>query len=276
MEKKYKELLLSATRSKFAYLDKEILFQLWTNNNLYDDITQIIFKDVIETPKCYRDDNNIAQAYSWKQNNILYIIFRGTDNFLDLITDLRIFRTKLLNDNNKVLVHKGFLYYFNLLEKEISNEINNKKSTIDTIHFNGHSLGAGVSTIASCFYKYFYPNIKIINQTFGSPRVGNNQFVKWYNSLDIDNTRVANTKDIISLIPISMFYKHVDNCIYINDKIVAKEKTKDINWFLRLLQLPFHIYYRSPFSRHHCDTYIDRLHVLSNWTIKKFVMITVK
>jgi predicted lipase len=269
-QKKYKELLLSATRAKLAYLEFPIIKQLWSKYQEFNDITEFIFSGVKECPKFYQDIQNIAQAYSWQRDNTLYIIFRGTDSFKDLITDIRVFRTKLFDNNKNLLVHKGFLYYFKLIEKDITIEIENKKDFIDTICFNGHSLGAAASTIASAFYKTKYPDKKIINQTIGGPRVGNNHFVKWFNNLEIDNTRIANTKDPITLFPISLFYKHIDNCIYINDKLVVSEKKKDINWFMRLVQLPFHIYYRDPFSRHKCDIYIDRLYTLANWDIKKF------
>lgn len=275
-QEKYKELLLSATRAKLAYLDFPIIKQLWLKYQELNNIIEFIFNGVKECPKFYQDSSNLAQAYSWKQDTTLYIIFRGTDNYKDLITDIRVFRSKLFNNNEKLLVHTGFLFYFELLEKDITNEIESKKNSIDTICFNGHSLGSAVSTIASAFYKNKYSNKKIINQTIGSPRVGNNNFVKWFNDLDIENIRIANTKDPITLFPISLFYKHIDNCIYINDKLVVKEKKKDVNWFMRLLQLPFHIYYRDPFSRHKCDTYIDRLYTLANWNVKKFDLIIVK
>jgi hypothetical protein len=272
-QKKYKELLLSATRAKLAYLDFPIIKQIWYNYQDHNDITDFIFNNVNECPRFYQDKKNIAQAYSWKKDKTLYIIFRGTDSMKDVITDINVFRTKLFEEDKNILVHKGFLDYFKLLEKDITDEIELKKRSIDTIFFNGHSLGSAVSTIAAALYKNKYPKKKIIIQTIGSPRVGNNKFVNWFNSLDIDNTRISNTKDPITLIPISLFYKHIDNGIYINDKLVVKEKKKDTNWFLRLIQLPFHIYYRNPFNRHTCDTYIDRLHTLSNWDVKKFNLV---
>jgi hypothetical protein len=274
-QEKYKELLLSATRAKLAYLDFPIIKQIWLKYQELNNIIEFIFNGVKECPKFYQDSSNLAQAYSWKQDSTLYIIFRGTDSYKDLITDIRVFRTKLFDDNENLLVHKGFLFYFKLLEKDITNEIENKKNLIDTICFNGHSLGSALATIASGFYKNKYSNKKIINQTIGSPRVGNNKFVKWFNDLDIENIRIANTKDPVTLFPISIFYKHIDNCIYITDKLSVKEKKKDVNWFMRLLQLPFHIYYRDPFSRHKCDTYIDRLYTLANWNVKKFDLIII-
>ena len=47
-----------------------------------------------------------------------------------------------------------------------------------------------------------------------------------------------------------------------------KKILKDINWFARLVFLPFEIYYRAPVSHHKCDLYINRLLKLANWDIK--------
>jgi hypothetical protein len=82
-----------------------------------------------------------------------------------------------------------------------------------------------------------------------------------------ENIRIANTTDPITLLPISSYYKHVNNCICINEQNIAKEIVTDMNWFWRLIYLPFEIYYKSIFSRHKCDEYINRLLILGEWKI---------
>jgi hypothetical protein len=270
---KYRELALSATRAKIAYLPLDQVKDLWMNyKDNSNHILYYIFRDVEECPKYYLDSQNTAHAYSWKENNILFIVFRGTNKKPDMVTDISIIREKMFDDNKDILVHTGFFTYFKSLEDDITTEINInlKMNKIDTICFNGHSLGAAMSTLASSWYSKIYEGkIKIINQTIGSPRIGNKCFVKWYDSIINDNIRVANTKDPVSLFPISIFYKHVSNCIYINENNRSIKRIKDMNWFLRLLYLPFGIYYRDPISRHKCDLYIDRLLKLGEWDVNK-------
>ena len=82
------------------------------------------------------------------------------------------------------------------------------------------------------------------------------------------NIRVRNKKDPVPLVPISALYTHVDDTICINQDCNVNEKIKDDNWFIRLVKLPFLIYYRSPIYYHHCDVYIDNLLKISNWNIK--------
>jgi len=271
-KEKYKELLLSATRAKLAYLSPDDIYNLWINSKDENSIIYYIFNGVEKQPIFYEDIKKSAQGYSWIQNRTLYISFRGTEDLSDIKTDIKVLETHLFQDNKSILVHKGFLFYFWLLKTNITEEINSNINNIDVIHFNGHSLGAGMATIAACWYSNYIKSVlkkdkKIITHTIGSPRVGNSDFVKYYNSNITENIRIANYKDPITLFPISLFYKHVDNCVFLKENSEKDIKT-DKNFLLRLITLPFDIYYRSPFNFHHCDMYIMRLLKLSNWNIK--------
>ena len=266
---KYKELCLSAMRSKLAYLSFEDVKNLWKNHS--EDPQNIIYYIFLNVEKCpifYHDEANTAEAYSWIQDKTLHVIFRGTDEIPDVKADIELNRTCLLpNEDKKILVHEGFLRYFKSLENAITEEINNNLDNIDVIQFQGHSLGAGMSTIASFWYCKNLKNKKnIINHTIGSPRVGNKHFVKCYNDIITENIRIVNNKDPITLFPISTLYYHVDNFIYLMNN-GEKEYTKDMNMFLRILYLPFQLYYRNLFLHHKCDLYIERLLKLSNWDI---------
>jgi len=271
INEKYKELSLSATRSKIAYLEFSDIEKLWLNHKEdQENIIYYIFLNVEKCPVYYHDDVNTAEAFSWIQDRTLHIIFRGTDELPDIKADIDLKRTCLFPDEDKkILVHEGFLRYFKSLEKNITETINNNLDNIDVIHFQGHSLGAGMSTIASYYYgKQLKNKKKIINHTIGSPRVGNNHFVNSYNNIINENVRIVNNKDPVTLFPISSLYYHVDNYIFLlNDGDI--EYIKDINWFLRIIKLPFQLYYRNLFLHHKCDLYINRLLKLANWNIKK-------
>jgi hypothetical protein len=267
----FKNLSLSASRAKIAYLSLEEIKDLWENHQKDKNIiTYFLFNNVKECPKIYQDDMNTAYACSWIQDKTLYISYRGTEDAIDIITDIDLIREPLFPTEDKsILVHSGFLKYFQSLNSQIGKEILDKFEDIDVIHFQGHSLGASLSTIASCWYGKFYHNSKkIINHTIGSPRVGNNKFVKFYNKVISENIRIVNDKDPVTLFPISLLYEHVDNSIFLKEDGTEKKILKDINWFARLVFLPFEIYYRAPVSHHKCDLYINRLLKLANWDIK--------
>jgi hypothetical protein len=89
----------------------------------------------------------------------------------------------------------------------------------------------------------------------------------WMSEIITENIRIANNKDPITLFPISLLYKHVDNCIFLKEDGTEKNIVKDKNWFVRLVYLPFEIYYRAPVSHHKCDLYINRLIKLANWDV---------
>jgi hypothetical protein len=270
---KYRNLCLSATRAKIAYLPIEEVIKLWSDyKNDQDSIIYYIFDGVEECPKFYKDDMNTVHAYSWIQNRTLHITFRGIAEIDDIITDIKLNRAWLFpNGDRSILVNKRFLLYFQSLEKEITEEIYNNSTKFDEIHFNGHSLGAAITTIAACWYGGILKNNKkIINHTIGCPRVGNDKFVNFYNNCIIENIRVANNTDPITLFPISLFYNHVDNCLYMYENGSATEETKDIQWALRPVSLPISINmdYKKLLINHKCDIYINRLLKLANWNIK--------
>ena len=272
-KEKYRELTLSATRSKLAYLSPDDINYLWKNSDQdKNNIIFYIFKDVEKEPIFYEDTKKSAQGYSWIQNRTFYITFRGTEDLSDIKTDIKVLESSLFPENKSILVHKGFLLYFQILERNLTQNLYNNIDNIDVIHFSGHSLGAGMATIAAAWYSDYINIIlkkdkKIINHTIGSPRVGNSNFVKYYNTNITENIRIANYKDPITLFPISLFYKHVDNCVFLKENS-EKDIKKDKHFLLRLITLPFDIYYRSPFSFHHCDVYVKRLLKLADWEIK--------
>jgi triacylglycerol lipase len=261
---KVEEYILSATRASLAYKSKEELSELYENSSLE------VFKNVQTLPIFYSSDG--AQAYSYIQNEVFYLSFRGTDERSDVLADLDILRTYLFEDRPSILVHRGFLNYFNEIKEDIISQINASSHLFHTIQVTGHSLGGAMATIAAAFIGELVnnPTIKevvnfkpkdkakkrIVCHTVGSPRVGNIGFVNWFHSHVDESMRIANDDDPITLFPISCLYTHVSEAICINDKCRVKELHSDVKWYWRILSFPF---YKASASDHSCNTYIHRL-----------------
>jgi hypothetical protein len=78
----------------------------------------------------------------------------------------------------------------------------------------GHSLGGALATLcaaelAGSVRTGRRPNVRVSMTNFGSPRVGNSQFVEQYNQLVPDSIRIVNSSDAIPTVPALLGYRHV-------------------------------------------------------------------
>lgn len=80
-----------------------------------------------------------------------YVAFRGTQSFLDILTDLDLGLRKL-GKRQGVRVHTGFRNQFNVLEPSLTRFLGERSNEFDEIVFLGHSLGGAIATIASVYY----------------------------------------------------------------------------------------------------------------------------
>ena len=268
----YKSLSLSAVRSSIAYMDSVEVDNLWANSSKdKQSVIFYVFQNVLQSPKYYCDYISDANAYSWIQDRTLHVVFRGTSSNEDIKIDINKIRAPLFNENNKILVHQGFLKQFRGLETDICNEITQNLEKVDTIHFSGHSLGAALATLAAGVFSKLLKNDvcnkRVVCHTIGSSRIGNKGFVNWFEGKVDESIRVLNFKDPIPLIPISVFYTHINGGLVLYEDGTIRTIKKDTPWYIRILSLPFDIYYRNPFGNHSCNKYIERLIKLAEWDI---------
>lgn len=264
---KLQEYILSATRASLAYKSQEDLEDIWEHSCLD------IFRGVQVAPRFY--SANGSQAHSWIQNGVFHLAFRGTEELKDVFADLNLQRTPLFDDDPSILVHAGFLNYFNDIKGDIQAELKASAKLFHTIHVTGHSLGGAIATIASAYLGKMInthdlkeqgpdgPNFKTVDKTkkrivchtIGSPRVGNTNFVSWFHTQVDESMRIANDDDPITLFPISCLYTHVSDAICVTDKCI-KEIHSDTKWYWRLFSFPF---YKASAKDHSCNMYINRL-----------------
>jgi len=269
----YKTYLISAMAAGLAYKPYAEVQEGWREKSVE------CLKGSEECPTLYTSPATDAQAYSWIKDRTFYLTFRGTQGKKDALADIDILRTYLFPQGDRnILVHSGFLYYFQSVKGDILRKLESTAHLFDTIHVTGHSLGGAIATIAagvigqlmkegpaatkseeSALKPTDVHKKRIVCHTVGSPRVGNTHFVKWFNDHVDENMRIANDDDPVTLFPISFLYTHVSESICIDDHCKVKHLTGDTKWYWRLFQLPFEIDYRAPISDHSCDLYIHRL-----------------
>lgn len=205
-----------------------------------------------------------SQAYWLEDNENIYLIFRGTEarnNNNDALTNTTFIMQQFGTLGN---VHVGFYGALTYFWPHISKKINSiPAGKTKNMHIMGHSLGAALATLTAAKILQRQtnndalekielnddPNLKTksISQkiilrgltTFGSPKVGDDQFstvfnylvyksrndpiVKSQNENDFEalpprgfySARFVNGNDLIPTIPLNiMGYKHIDDLFY--------------------------------------------------------------
>ena len=147
-----------------------------------------------------------AQAYLLTNGTITVLSFRGTEvtEKSDILADLKSGKN-LEACGGKV--HVGFKGEINKLWPTISKVLADNPGNL---YVTGHSLGAAMATIAASRMQDRVTALV----TFGSPRVGNAEFVK---SLAVEHYRVQNNCDDVTKVPFKMMgFTHHGIHKYIN------------------------------------------------------------
>jgi len=179
---------------------------------VYEDLNTVIRKKIYKmgyTNVRFLDIDG-AQAYICKSDTQITFVFRGTEpkEPSDVVADLKAWKEKSRVAGK---VHDGF---YGELEKLwdkvylIAMKNRNKECTI-----TGHSLGAAMATICAARLQSVFDK-EIVLYTFGSPRVGNKEFV---DNLNVQHHRWVNNNDAVTKVPPSwLFYKHHGMLNYLN------------------------------------------------------------
>lgn len=167
----------------------------------------------------------------WKNEDVNYIVFRGTESIKDTMIDMDV-RTVELEEDSNIKVHEGFYRQYNSVSQEIDDFVaQSGRSTVMTI---GHSLGGSLATLATYYLSKKYTNKKIVCHTFGSPRVGNRHFVEAVKELDTDVWRVYNFGDPVPMIPITHRFDHVFGNSLCFEEDRCDDLGRDYNWMIRI------------------------------------------
>jgi hypothetical protein len=149
----------------------------------------------------------------------LVIIFRGTQTFENYKTDAKFILKDMGTICKGCKIHSGFISAY----EEISNQVLEKYESLRKRYkgyktiLTGHSMGGALATIASVYLKK--EGLDFDLYTFGSPRVGNQEFAEFVNNiLKGNNFRVTFKEDPVAVVPPRFIgYHHAGTEIHFYD-----------------------------------------------------------
>ena len=164
-------------------------------------------------------DRSGTQGYVARHEHFALIAFRGseiwkrnesfdpTQVFADLKTNIDI---RLTDWDRGGKVHKGFKTALDAVWADLLPETRRLQERDVPIWITGHSLGAALATLAA-------DRLRDVQglYTFGSPRVGNQQF---RDRFSVRAFRVVNGRDIVADVPPKGPYRHVGEHVWIDRK----------------------------------------------------------
>ena len=203
-----------------APLDYEVV-DCWTGvDQVFNDFEQI---------------ESYGVVFRTHQSPYKYIFaFRGTHTLQDLLEDFSFNLTNFTPYSAKtpippqVQVESGFYGIYtdidpdrtiNSMQQQLFALINKYQTStkpIDQLYITGHSLGAAISQLFTLDLVLSMPQIKVSNYNYASPRVGNNDFVDFYEEQITRNTshtptiRIQNVRDQVPCMPlVEEGYQHL-------------------------------------------------------------------
>jgi predicted lipase len=211
---------------------------------------------LLQTGIFISNKNTDAQTYIFYDNTTIYVCFRGTSSTKDKLIDLKVSMTRFLQKD--VFIHKGFSKQYTCISQDIKDQISNIQQTHKQTNIVccGHSLGGALATICSVdlkFSAFASSNVQCI--TFGSPRVGNKQFVELFQSLMKESYRVVDHNDPIAYVPMNYRYHHVQDALCFNDNQIKMKKDKV--WYKRFFNALGNIRCMNMFHEHSMANYIS-------------------
>lgn len=183
----YEQALLMARLSSLAYNDNQLF-----NEYGYDSI--------------FLSKNGTQAYFLWDNKNVI-IICRGTQpsEWADIKADIKFELVPSLDNFGHV--HEGFRQSVDNIWLDLL-ILFKKYGKNRKVWCTGHSLGAAMATLIAtrCHQILELPNP--ILYTFGSPRVGNKEYIDHMNSLKIEHHRFVNNADIVTRNPVCPYVHH--------------------------------------------------------------------
>jgi hypothetical protein len=153
----------------------------------------------------FNSEETDTQAFLATNDEFLVLAFRGTEvtKKQDVKTDIKAIKVSTLVGR----VHTGFNKAYESVAGSIAKSLERMNDL--PVYITGHSLGGALATVAA---QNLEKDPRFKDQiaacyTFGSPRVGNNQYDRSFKS---PIYRLVNTTDIVTVVPLNLMgYIHI-------------------------------------------------------------------
>ncbi len=202
-------------------------------NNFSEDVDFSVDLKFVEADKSNGGEED-TQCYFWIKNGTAFVAFRGTSSFSDAVADVNPF-TDEVGGNKGGRVHQGDYNQFLAVEQQLTEHLSQNSDRYTVIRFVGHSLGGALATIAGAHYSHLFLGKEVVVHTFGSPRVGNKRFCRYFAEHVAEHWRVLNARDPVTMIPLTRNYSHISgHALCMNEAAGTHTVFKDDTaWFLR-------------------------------------------
>ena len=179
-----------------------------------------------------------TQCYIARDNEDLFIVFRGTESIKDAFIDVSIIMKRYPQHGRSLLffkpkVHSGFLKAYLSVKEEIFNKVQELiiERNVRQIYVTGHSLGGALAVLTALDLVEELKPKSVYMMNFGGPKVGNRWYVRRYNKKVKQSFRVVNDEDVVPNLPPGS-YKHVKHLVFINNHGEVKIDPKISEQFL--------------------------------------------
>ena len=206
-----KDVKLAALLSQHSYQDED-------NTDVHRDL--VGFRDA-QAPGfptfIDSDDQYDQQVYIWlyEAKRIIYVAFRGTQTYADVWHDLDARLIPIDDHHEDIMGHAGFINKYNSIREELEVIVYRNAGKFDKIVTTGHSLGGGIATLAAPLLGELLPDKIVECITFGSPRVGGDEFAEFYHTYVDTSARIINENDPVPHLPFWEPYMHVSDAYHI-------------------------------------------------------------
>lgn len=168
------------------------------------------------------------------------VAFRGSHDIQALLRFLNFKMDEIHMQDKAFHVHSGVIDMFKSIEPELTNHLFPSPITFykpKTITFTGHSGGAAMAMFASVYYaSIIKKNLTIKCHMFGCPKVGDNNFVKFFLENTHESVDITNEHDIVQHIPFGFKYDHNPKKIILMDNSLDPLYSHDLDTYKTLLK----------------------------------------